>query len=216
MIKSKPSHNYYNIHFEPTENDLSCNNDFSNASDDKIWSDFKNGNESAFIFIYEFYFDKLLTYGLNFIRDREIVKDCIQDMFIEIRDKRATIGSTNAIKPFLYKILRRKIIRFLHNNAKNEKYDATHEKFTIEISYEQHLIEKQLNEEQVIKLRDAIIKLSTKEREAIFHFYFEGHSYQQIAEIMGYSDIKTARTLLYRAITSLKKSLHKNLFLMLF
>lgn len=192
------------------------NKNFTSESDEKIWAEFKNGSESAFIFIYENFFDKLLNYGLRFIQDREIVKDCIQDLFIEIRDKRDSIGRTNAIKPFLYKILRRKITRFLLKSSKNEKFKFVHEKFTIELSYEQHLIEKQFNEEQINKLKKAINKLSIKEREAIFHFYFEGHSYQQIAEIMGYSDVKTARTLLYRAISALKKSLEKGIFLMVF
>lgn len=215
MVHEKSNYTHQN-NLRKEDNPLVTPHDFSAASDEKVWADFKKGNESAFIHIYELYFDHLLNYGLKFIGDREIVKDCIQDMFIEIRDKRASIGSTNAIKPFLYKILRRKITRFLQKNLKNEKFDLIHEKFVIEVSHEQHLIEKQLNEEQVNKLKKAIIKLSTKEREAIFHFYFEGHSYQQIAEIMGYTDIKTARTLLYRAITSLRKSLDKNIFLMVF
>ena len=217
MNNKKANQKDLNHQFDPTGNDdLENNKNFSDASDEKIWSDFKNGNESAFIFIYETYFDKLLTYGMNFIADREVVKDCMQDMFIEIRDKRSLIGNTNAIKPFLFKILRRKIIRFLRKNIHNEKFKLVHEKFVIQVSHEQYLIEQQFNQEQIDKLRNAIMRLSTKEREAIFHFYFEGHAYQHIAEIMGYRDVKTARTLLYRAITSLRKSLDKKIFLMVF
>jgi RNA polymerase sigma factor (sigma-70 family) len=190
-------------------------------TDLEIWVAFKKGDESAFIFIYEQHFRSLLNYGLNFIANREVVKDCVQDMFIEIREKRRTISDTDSIKPFLFKILRRKIIRCIDKYAKLQEVDIlpAHEKFQITVSHEQTLIEHQLSKNQIMLLQNALLKLTPKEREAIFHFYFEGHTYKELADIMGYSDVKTARTLVYKSISSLKNILEPSvpqLFLTLF
>jgi RNA polymerase sigma factor (sigma-70 family) len=193
----------------------------ASSSDVEIWKSFKKGDESAFIYIYEQHFSNLLNYGLNFIANREVVKDCIQDMFIEIREKRKTISDTDSIKPFLFKILRRKIMRCVERYSKLQEVDIlpAHEKFQITVSHEQTLIEHQLSKNQIMLLQDALQKLTPKEREAIFHFYFERHSYKELANIMGYSDVKTARTLIYKAVSSLKNILEPSmpqLFLTLF
>src|SRR5690606_36156630 len=74
-----------------------------------IWEAFKKGNESAFIYIYETYFDQLFVYGKQFTRDEDIVKDAIQDLFITLRKSRAGLGSTDSIKFYLYKSLKRLI-----------------------------------------------------------------------------------------------------------
>jgi RNA polymerase sigma factor (sigma-70 family) len=189
------------------------------SSDLEIWRAFKKGNESAFIHIYESNLKSLLNYGLNFMGNREVVKDCIQDMFIEIREKRRSISETDSIKPYLFKILRRKINRYISKYAKLQEVDIlpAHEKFQISLSHEQFMIEQQINASQMKLLKEAILKLTPKEREAIFHFYYEHHSYQEIAEIMGYSNVKTARSLVYKAISSLKNILEPftfNLFSM--
>jgi RNA polymerase sigma factor (sigma-70 family) len=179
------------------------------VSDLEIWRLFKSGNESAFIQIYESTYKSLFNYGLYFVSNREVVKDCIQDIFIEIREKRNTISETDSIKPFLFKILRRKLHRFIVKHARLKEIDLTpsHESFQITLSYEHYLIEGQISETQIKMLKDAISKLTVKEKEAIYHFYFENHTYKQIADIMGYTDVKTARTLVYKAISSLKSIL---------
>jgi RNA polymerase sigma factor (sigma-70 family) len=191
------------------KSDLSYDDTLSVGNDLEIWKSYKRGDESAFIYIYERHFWSLLNYGLNFVANRELVKDCIQDMFIEIREKRKTISDTDSIKPFLFRILRRKIMRCINKYSRLQEVEMlpVHEKFQITASYEQKLIEHQISKNQIKLLQEALLKLSPKEREAISHFYFEGYSYQQITEIMGYSCVKTARSLVYKAMSSLKKIL---------
>ena len=175
--------------------------------DKKIWKAFKSGNESAFIFIYEQHFKGLVNYGLNFTSDRDIVLDCLQDMFIELREKRTSITETDSIKPLLFKIFRRRINHYIKSHAKIKSLhrNSLDPKFSFTLSPEQHIIDRQFDEQQSKLLNQAILSLTITEREAIFHYYFEHHSYKQIAEIMGYSQVKTARSLVYKAISSLRR-----------
>lgn len=50
----------------------------------QIWLSFKQGNEDAFTELMELYYPSMLNYGLRFQNDRELVKDCIQDLFLEL------------------------------------------------------------------------------------------------------------------------------------
>jgi len=71
---------------------------FEALEDKDIWSSFKKGNETAFNFIYSNYFNELFSYGLRFTDKREIVKDSIQDLFIELRKASQKLASTDNIR----------------------------------------------------------------------------------------------------------------------
>lgn len=179
----------------------------SNADDAAIWQLFKSGNESAFIRIYETNFDRLFSYGLRITKDRELVKDAIQDLFIELRKGRNNLGNTDNIKFYLFKCLKRKIIKEYGKWYSNLEDINDNYFFSFNISHEHHLINRQIDEEQVLSLDAAVKKLSPRKKEVIYYFFYEGMSYQQIQEIMGLENIKSARNLIYKALDFLREVL---------
>lgn len=183
---------------------------FASLSDVEIWSMFKSGNESAFIHIYRTYFKSLVNYGLHIYRDKELVKDAVQDMFIELRQKRKTVLTTDKIRPFLHTLLRRRILKYISKSHAHESFDpALAERgFLIELSHEHRMINKQLDDDTISYLNKAISLLTKNEREIIYLFYFEKHSYQEIAGIMELKKIKSARNLLYRALAALRENMN--------
>lgn len=185
-----------------------CVEDKNQYKDDSAtWAAFKMGNESAFIYIYETYFDKLFVYGHHFTRDEGIVKDAIQDLFIELRKNRLRLGDTDSIKFYLFKCLKRRIIKeSSHWFYKCEEF-SSELSFNFSFSHEQILIDRQLNKEKMANLNKAIQALSPRKREVIYYFYYEGLNYRQIKEIMQLSDIKSARNLLYKAIDFLRENI---------
>ena len=177
------------------------------SNDSGIWDEFRSGNESAFIHIYQNYFDKLYNYGLRITKDEDLVKDSIQDLFIELRKKRSQLGKTDSIKFYLFKCIKRKIIKEEGKwYSKLEKLDYTHY-FHFDFSHEQYIIDRQIDEEKQVRLREAIEKLSPRKKEIIYYFYHEGLSYLQIQELMGLDNIKSARNLIYKAIDFLKNAM---------
>ncbi len=175
--------------------------------DNEIWLMFKKGNEGAFNFIYEQYFPVLFKYGHRFTKNREIVKDAIQDLFIELRASGQNLSDTDSIKYYLFKALRWKILQYLNRKRKFSEVNWHQAVFDFEIidSPEIVLIQQQTDEEKKEKLHKALQSLSKRQKEGIYYFYFEGLSYAQVASIMGMSNIKSARNLIYKAIDSLKK-----------
>ena len=178
---------------------------WENKPDSEIWSSFKKGEEQAFNFLYKKYVQQLFRYGCEFTTNRELVKDQVQDLFIYLRRNRAKLGEAPSIKAYLFKSLRRDIVRELRkeNRCWNQPRDYNHN-FDISLSHETKLINEQLIKEKKECLERALAKLSTKQREAIILFYYENFSYREIAEVMEMKIVKSARKLIYRAIDTMR------------
>lgn len=185
------------------------------VSDAELWNTFKQGDEAAFVEIYKTYANILYNYGVKFCSDKELVKDCLQDFFIYLRKNRATLGDTAFIKLYLFKAFRRRVVDYINTQESEQKKNqlASGFQLQIEVSPEVKFINQQLQEQQLLELRKAIDALAEKEREAIFYYFYEGLSYQDIAEILNFTHISSARRLIYRSLASIKEAM-KTVFLL--
>jgi RNA polymerase sigma factor (sigma-70 family) len=178
----------------------------SELPDKVLWEAFKSGDEMAFIQIYKSYCNILYNYGCQFTQDNELVKDCLQDFFIYLRKNKAGFGETNSIKMYLFKAFKRRVVEYLKKNSvefrSNEKFAFT--QFSIELSFESVYISQQIKDEQIKKLNKALEALDSKEREAIYYFYYEGLSYEQVAKILNFTHVSSARRIMYRGLRHLR------------
>lgn len=176
------------------------------SKDTDLWQEFKEGSEEAFIFIYRKYFQQLYAYGHQFTVDTNMVEDCIQELFIELRVKRERLKHTNSIKFYLYKALRNRLLRKLSRKKMLPLSENLMDgyNFEINLSQEYKMIHAQLDKEVKDALNTALNSLSIRQREIILYYFYEKLSYAEIAEIMEFSKPKFARDLLYRAIAKIK------------
>lgn len=181
--------------------------DYGKLSDRLLWEAFKMGDELAFIHIYKGYSNILYNYGCQFSPDREMVKDCLQDFYIYLRKNRRGFGETDSIKLYLLKSFKRRVIDYLKKYSRksqlNEKFAFT--QFSTELSSESIYINQQIEANKIGKLNMALKALNNKEREAIYYFYYEGLSYEQIAEILHFSHVSSARRIMYRGLKHLRQ-----------
>ncbi len=183
--------------------------DYGKSSDKLIWEAFKKGDELAFIKIYKDYANTLYNYGCQFSPDRDMVKDCLQDFFIYLRKNRLGFGETDSIKMYLFKSFKRRVLDYLKKYSReyhlNESYAFS--QFPVELSIESIYINRQIETEQLEKLNKALKTLNGKEKEAIYYFYYEGLNYNQIADIFNFTHVSSARRLMYRGLSHLRKFL---------
>ena len=179
----------------------------SKLSASELWDAFRSGDEGAFIQIYNQYANILFNYGCQFTPDREMVKDCLQDFFIYLRKNRAGFSDTSHVKMYLLKAFKRRVVDYLKKYKKEGEQNESFlfYQFPVELSSETIYINQQIEEEQIQKLNRALKALDAKEREAIYYFYYEGLSYEQIAEIFNFSHVSSARRLIYRGLSQLRK-----------
>jgi len=170
-----------------------------------IWEKFKSGNLEVFSKIYQQHIKSLYNYGLTFTRDKDVVQDCVQDLFIYIWNTKENLGTTDNIKYYLFKALRRSILQKL---ASEERFENITKKQTdqelVQFSAEYLLIADQVAEEQKTMIFRAMKALNPLQYEAIYLKFFDNLSFEQVAEIM-VMDKKATYKLISKAIEVLRK-----------
>lgn len=173
----------------------------------QIWLSFRQGNEDAFNELIELYYPAMLNYGLRFRKDRELVKDCIQDLFLDLWKNRGSIGDVRMPKSYLLVSLRRKLlrevgrIRWLKEAPEvSDDYD-----FEVQFAIETYLINTEIQHEDLKKLKKSLSQLTKRQREAVYLRFYQELSYEDIADTMGINR-HSAVNLVYEAIRFIKNN----------
>tara|TARA_R110002033_G_C3841239_1_gene234826 strand:- start:293 stop:964 length:672 start_codon:yes stop_codon:yes gene_type:complete len=181
-------------------------------SDEELWSKFKLGSETAYALIYKDNVAKLYSYGLKLVNNKDLVKDAIQDLFVEIWDSKQSLGNVRSIKSYLFTAIRRKLIWHLSKQKNAINLGAKHEKYLKNTpSAEFSLIEKQRFDEERKSLLKVMEKLNDKQREIIHLKYYSNFSYEEISEIMSL-DKKATYNLMAHTIKLLRQHLEGMIF----
>lgn len=183
-----------------------------NLSDFDLWKKFKEGNVQAYSVIYSKYVKVLYNYSKNICKDEELVKDCIQDLYIELWKNKENLGATDSIKYYLYKSIRRKIVYELNRN-KNKYELGIQEEDEVElvVPHELNLITDQITKENKDNLKKAIDLLSSRQREIILLLFYDNMKYQEVAAIMSIN-LRSVYTLAWKALEALKQHFKKSTF----
>ncbi len=187
---------------------------YENLSDAEIWKAFMKGSQEAFSYIFEQHIRLLYNYGDKISPNHALVDDCIQELFIDLWEKRNQLNPTSSIKFYLFVALRRKILRKL-SQSKENPHALVPENLEVVQSYESQLIDLQITEDQKIKLQEALKSLSEKQRTATLLKFYHKLNYEEIAEMMSLP-VKSVYDLIYHSIKTLKKSLPKKTFYLIF
>lgn len=178
-----------------------------NKPDSTIWDEFRNGNRESLIHIYKIYFPILFNYGYQFVKDREFIKDEIQELFIELSKNRKRLNSNDNIKYYLYRSLRRRLSKSSKAKFIFDEIIDLENFFSVTLSIDSKIIHDEDEKRKKEELERAINLLPKRQKEAIYYHFYQNLTYQEIASIMGMSKVKSARTLIYRALKLLKNKL---------
>ena len=177
-------------------------------TDHELWMNFISGNESAIADIYAKYVPVLYNYGMNIISNSSLVNDTIQDVFFELINKRTNLSPATSVKFYLIASFRRRLLRQITRERKLvSELNEEQKGFLYKIEPDVVHISSNLSLDKKKIIQKACNNLPKRQREAIALFFFEGLSYQEIAQVFDFSHPKNARTLIYRALDSLSKIL---------
>ncbi len=166
------------------------------------WKLMLEGDREMFLVIYKDNYQPLFRYGYSLCGDREMVKDSIQEIFLEIWTKRNAITKdVHEIRSYLFTWLRRNIMHKLSGLSKERSLIP--EQNFIELSYEELLIAFQQTEEKKQKLQQALKRLTKKQIEIIRLRFFEELSYTDIADKTSLTT-RTVYNVIYEAIQNLR------------
>lgn len=169
-----------------------------------LWNNFRTGNADAFAQLYDLFAADLYRYGYNLVRNRQLVEDCLHELFLHLHESRARLGATDNIRFYLYRALRRRLLDTVGrlNKLDSDECLFKHAEFQIQ-PYEQTLIAQQLVDQQKLLLIDELNKLPKRQKEVLYLVYMQGLSYQQTAEVTNIT-IKSVYNTINVALTALR------------
>lgn len=151
-----------------------------------VWRRFRLGDRFAFSEIYEEFAEVLFAYGIKITSDRELVKDCIQDLFFNIYRYNIKLQQPEYLEFYLFRSLKNDLIRKLKN--KNQQSSLTDENvvlFDLKFLAEQDNHEPESDELRIEALRKILQTISPQKREMLFLKFSTGLNYAEIGEIVG-------------------------------
>ena len=155
--------------------------------------------------LYDKTIDDLFTFGMKFTTDREMVKDCIQDVFVKLYTKKNELETIANIESYLYVSLRNRINdEFRHNShVSDNEMDENSLKALRDDSetYDMERIEEEQKKHN--RLKEFVRCLSPRQQEIIKLYYVEQRKYDDICRIMGIN-YQSVRNLTHRSLLRLR------------
>lgn len=176
------------------------------------WTETLAGDTEAFKYIHKTLFDGLYYYASKLLNDNGLADDAVQELFIKIWTKKASIGVIEKIKPYFFTTLRRQILNQLRSLKLRELKIRMSVEPDICFSVEEIIVEKETEAFLHTKLTKLLNELPARQKEAIYLRYYENMEYRQIAEIMNVN-YQSVLNLIQKALNKLRSEQLLSIFL---
>ena len=173
-------------------------------SDSELVSLLKRRDRQAFAEIYDRY-SMMIYYKINqMLRDEDLSKDLVQDLFTTIWEKSDLIRDHVGISSYLYVASRNRVLNYIQRRKTKSDYLAEIGKYSLQVSHE--TLEKIDEKDLMLLITSEIAKLPAKMREVFELSRLEDLSHREIAERLNISE-STVKKQVQNALKILKARL---------
>jgi RNA polymerase sigma-70 factor (ECF subfamily) len=172
-----------------------------NTPDWPVLQDFIDGNDSAFIQIYEAYKVPLHRFCCRMVRNEQESQDIVQDVFTMLYKNPPYQDRNARLKSWLFTVARNGCLKSLRRSKFTEDEDLS-----MMVSQEQPDDETECAERTLV-LQRVLSQLSPEYREAVILREWNGMSYEEISEILQTS-IPAIKSRLFKARKQISTILH--------
>jgi RNA polymerase sigma factor (sigma-70 family) len=177
---------------------------YAEFTSEELWIHMLPGDHLALDAIVKRHYNLLYQYGCKFTRDASLVKDCIQDLFLYIWQKRQAINETASVEHYLMKALRRRLERALSKTGATEGMGFLELRDTTATPDDQ-IIQQEQKMALAGKIKQCILQLSNRQQEIIYLRFYLNASPADIADIMQLNR-QSVYNLLHDALNKLRQS----------
>lgn len=172
----------------------------------EIWQQIREGDSNAMNSLYQTCYQELFAFGFKLLPDKDKVKDTLHELFCDIWQRRGEIGQVMHVKAYLKTCVRNKLLKEINQNLKIESLgDQELENITV-ASYEQLLIESEIDTAAKEKMWNALQQLTHTQKEVIKLKFYDDLSYEAIAILLKLKP-RTVYNHVYSAICTLRSAL---------
>jgi hypothetical protein len=180
----------------------------STNNDSQLWQQLKNGSELALGKLIKKYFNLLQNYGYKFVRNEDFIKDCVQEVFVEIWSRRQNISQPDSVRAYLFSSVRRRILRESVRqkiNGEEEIINIENDLKFAEFSPELVIIEQENTQETIQKVAVLLNLLPKRQREVIYLRFYQNLERDEIAQIMSVNS-QSVSNLLQAAFKTIREN----------
>lgn len=173
------------------------------------WKEFLRGDENAYSWLYKAYVQLLYNYGSHFTMDRELIKDCIQEVFTKIYKNRKTLSLPDNVRVYLLISLKNSIL-----NALDKQYryiDLESVPFMLSETVEDKFLSEEAAKLQKEEVENILAILTPRQREIMYYRFVEELDFEQICKIMDLN-YNSAHNLIQRALKKIRDNYDSVLF----
>ena len=184
---------------------LSNNSMFTQDESYIKWKLFLEGDDQAYSWIYTHYIQVLYNYGLQITPDSEIVKDCIQDVFVKIYKAKKKLTVPQNPKVYLMIALKNNIYNTFNQERLQKNYAFSLYQTEEQLTVKNEFIDQDARHEEMNNIKRMMKILTPRQREVIYYRFIEELSYDDICQIMGLN-YQSAYNLLQRSLQKIREA----------
>ena len=181
------------------KNEISNNPDI----DIDLWLKFKSGDSVALGKLAQIHYRALYNYASKFSTDPDFIRDCLQELYLELWERRTFLSETAFVKSYLFKALRHKLIKESIRLKRFQTQEGIFEVDASDLSIESYIIESENLSSQNSRLNKIISLLSKRQQEIIYLRFYQNLDNEDIANIMNLGR-QSVSNLLYRTLKEIK------------
>lgn len=125
----------------------------------------------------------MFNYGFRMCADEDLVKDCIQDVFLTLWNRRVNVNTTDSITWYLLKCTKTSILREQKKWIRNDEI-VNEYAFNVEFDVETKLIADLDNLSLADRIKTIINQLPPRQKEILYLRFYENLTLAEIANVM--------------------------------
>jgi RNA polymerase sigma-70 factor (ECF subfamily) len=170
--------------------------------DQQYFSAIKNGDKESFELLFKAYYQPLCFYATKFLGNNNDAEEIVQDVFINIWEKRNTMTDPLSVRNYLFGAVRNRSLNALKHRKIVDQHKLNNLKTQLEQSNDDFMQEVGLMK----KIYTQIDALPPRRREIFILSREYGLKYREIAEKLNIS-VKTVEAQMGEALKTLRENL---------
>lgn len=174
-----------------------------------IWKSFLAGDRKAFACLYDLHVGALYRYGTKLTNDENLVKDAIQEVFLELYLKREKSKTDpENLRYYLIVMLKHNLVKKMKYYRKLVGEKECELQFEPQYSIEKVIIKREEETELNHRIGDILKRLPAKQQEALYLRFTEMMDYKEIAQLL-HIEVDSVRIQVFRALNSIREKIGK-------
>lgn len=170
-------------------------------SDKNVITKLHSGDEMVFKEIFKQYYLPVRSFAWRFVKDNDIAEDIVQDVFLQVWEKRLTFNVLAEIKSYLYTSIRNACLDYLKHERVKQKHET---QILVSMLHEEE--QEYILEEEVDSLIYKAIGTLPRQAQKIVIMTMNGDSNLEIAQKLNIT-VNTVKSTKLKAYRVLRKRL---------